>query len=379
MKWRDMVYFSLCSLCSSFLRSMLTILGFAVGVGTVLTVLTLGDAGEFRVEEEIAKLGVNKVWVRQRDHTGLFSEEDAALLSAQTSAPACAGALTLAPVTVNDQMRSVQIIGLDERMHAVHTFKLVKGRIFNHHEYQQGSLVCLVDENFADSLGNIEIGTAIYAANRRFIVTGITETMAGQNAAGSSGLMVIPLSSYLSTFEGGIDEIILHVPSGQNAEDVAKQALSLMSPSDSFRTETLEEEINAAREVIRIFVTVLMAVAAVCMLSGGIGIMNVLVLTVRERRQEIGMLKSIGGTSYQICLLFLSEAMIYAILGGVLGIVLGNFMVQCCGVLIGISGEVKLSHILAMVVAALMLGLGFGVVPAAMAARLTPVDALRSE
>ena len=379
MKWRDMIYFALCSIGSSLLRSLLTILGFAVGVGAVLTVLTLGDAGEIRVEAEIAKLGVNKVWVRQRDNTGAFTADDAALLSLHTGAPACASAFTFASVTANGRIGNVQITGMDERMQEVQAFRLMKGRMFNRREYQQGNLVCLIDENLADAYDDLGIGSSVFVANRRFIVVGIIKTLAGQNIAGSSGLMLLPLSAYLTTFDSNISEIILHVPSGQNAESVAEKALATISPSGAFRTETLEEEINAAREVIRIFVTVLMAVAAVCMLSGGIGVMNVLVLTVRERRHEIGMLKSIGGTSIQICLLFLAESVTYALLGGGMGIILGNLMIQCCGVLIGISGQVRFLHLAEVLLTAMLLGLGFGVLPAAMAARMTPVEALRSE
>lgn len=378
MKWRDMLRFALRSLSSSLLRSLLTVLGFAVGVGAVLTVLTLGDAGEIRVETEIAKLGVNKVWVRQDDEAAMFSISDAQRLTAVTGAPACASAYTFTSVICNGRSATVQLVGLDERMQEVHRFKLATGRALRQEECRQGSLVCLIDEALADAFEIIETGQALYAGNRRFVVVGVIETMAGQNAAGSSGMMIIPLQAFLDTFDSSITEILLHVDSGQDAGEVASAALAQL-PEGSFRTDTLEEEIGAAREVIRIFVTVLMAVACVCMLSGGIGVMNVLVLAVRERRQEIGMLKAIGGTSGQICMLFLSEAMMYALLGGGFGVLLGHLMVQCCGVLIGISGSISMLHILSVILSAAALGLSFGVIPAGMAARLTPVEALRSE
>ena len=378
MKWHDMLRFALRSLSSSLLRSLLTVLGFAVGVGAVLTVLTLGDAGEIRVETEIAKLGVNKVWVRQDDEAAMFSISDAQRLTAVTGAPACASAYTFTSVICNGRSATVQLIGLDERMQEVHRFKLATGRALRKEECRQGSLVCLIDETLADAFDVTEPGQALYAGNRRFVVVGVIETMAGQNVAGSSGMMIIPLQAWLDTFDGSITEILLHVDGGQNAEEVASAALAQL-PDGSFRTDTLEEEIGAAREVIRIFVTVLMAVACVCMLSGGIGVMNVLVLAVRERRQEIGMLKAIGGTSGQICLLFLSEAMMYALLGGGLGVALGHLMVQCCGMLIGISGRISVLHILGVMVSAAAMGFSFGVIPAAMAAKLAPVEALRSE
>ena len=374
----DLIRFAIRSLASNLSRSVLTVLGFAVGAGAILTVLTLGEAGEARVEEEISKLGVNKVWIRANDEHASFQTDDAALLTEMAGAPACASAYTFAPIMVGEKVLTGQIIGLDERMQAVHGYKLVAGRILNQRDDRQGSLCCLIDETLAEA-GELDIGSALYAGNRRFIVVGIMEVMAGQNAAGSNGMMIIPLSTYFETFGGDISEIVLHVPQGKNAEAIAETALSLMTQFGDFRTETLEAEIDAAREVIRIFVAVLMAVALVCMLSGGIGVMNVLVLTVHERRQEIGMIKAVGGTSVQICLLFLAEASMYAILGSGAGIFMGGMMICCCGALIGIAGRIKVMQAVVMLLAALGIGIVFGVMPAASAARLAPVAALRND
>ena len=130
---------------------------------------------------------------------------------------------------------------------------------------------------------------------------------------------------------------------------------------------------------MRIFVMVLLCVAAVCMLTGAIGVMNILLVSVRERRREIGLMKAVGATSRQVGLLFLLEAVCYALLGGALGVLLGGVMIRLFGGWIGLSASLSLRVALPTALAASGLGVLFGVAPALRAAALMPVDALRQE
>lgn len=376
MKWRDALRFAVISFCSSRIRSILTVLGFAVGIGAVLTVLTLGNAGEGRVEEEIAKLGVSKVWIRQESATASFQNDDALRMAEATGSSACASAFTVTAVTLNGKTNAAYIAGFDECADLVYGIKLLSGRKLNQRDYQHGRLVCLVDDTLAEAFGSVSAGDRLYMGNRRFTIAGIIEAMHGQYGGGASGMVVIPLPVYLETFQGCIAEIVLNVQPGQDVKLIAEKAKSILSSRDGIRVETLEKEIDAAREVIRIFVMVLMAVAGVCMLSGGIGVMNVMLLSVRERRQEIGMLKAIGATDSQVCGLFLIEASVFAMFGGLIGYLLGIFMTDACGLWIGIDGRVSIVHAVAMLAAAVVVGLGFGVLPAVQASKLQPADVL---
>jgi putative ABC transport system permease protein len=122
---------------------------------------------------------------------------------------------------------------------------------------------------------------------------------------------------------------------------------------------------------------VLCCVAVICMLVGGIGVMNIQLVSVRERRREIGVLKALGATSAQVCLLFLLEAVAYALLGGVLGILVGEIVVRLTGAWIGIWAVISPALLPLAVGFATLIGLFFGVAPAWRAARMAPVDALR--
>lgn len=379
MIWYDAIRLALSALRGGIFRTLLTILGLGVGVSAVLAVLTLGDAGEERVETEIARLGVDKVWIRAKDDRHELYTADAVQLNAVTKAPACAGAYTAAAVQIDGNASLIQIAGFDASMAYVHAPKLLEGRLISANEQKRGSAVCLIDKALAERLSDKAVGKRITIANRRFRIVGVIKGMTMQAMTAGSGLVILPLNTFLDTFGGQIAEITLSVQRGQSTELVAETALEILSADGGFRADTLENEIDAAREVVRIFVMVLVCVAIVCMLTGGIGVMNVLLVSVRERRREIGLLKAIGGTSTQVGLLFLLEAAAYALLGGLLGVAMGSVMIFAFAAWIGLDATLRLTDAIPVLLGASFLGCLCGVLPALKAARLQPVDALRSE
>jgi putative ABC transport system permease protein len=171
------------------------------------------------------------------------------------------------------------------------------------------------------------------------------------------------------------------VPSGKKPETVAKlvrHILYLQQGIDA-DVETMQVQVDAANSVIDTFISVLGWVALICMLVGGIGVMNILLVGVRERRREIGIMQSLGANRTEITLLFLWEAMIYALLGGVLGIVMGIILTNAAGRSIDLTAVIQISDCITVLAAAICTGLFFGVTPALKASGLKPVDALRSE
>ena len=379
MKLRDAVALACSALRGGIVRTLLTILGMAVGVGAVLAVLVLGDSGETRVEDEIGKLGIDKIWIRAQDDDHTLTEEEAALAARIAHTEACAGAYAAGNVTLGGASALVQIAGYDSGVKAVHALKTVEGRGFAASDFADGAAVCIVDEALAERLGGDVVGKRLQCAGRLLKIVGVTEGMALQVASGADGMVILPLTTFLDTLGGGITEITLAVPRGVSASETADAVLAALSDDGGYRAVTLEDEIGAAREVVRIFVTVLKCVALVCMLTGGIGVMNVLLVSVRERRQEIGLIKAIGGTSAQVALLFLFEAAAYALLGGLLGVLLGAVMIRAFAEWIGLEAALTAGVTLPVLAAAALLGLICGVGPALSASSMQPVDALRSE
>lgn len=373
MKLRDAASLSTGSLRRNPVRTLLTVLGLGVGIGAVLTVLALGTAGQEQVEVQIARLGVDKVWVTAREGHSLTAD-DGESISAATHADACAGAYTAAAVTMNGQTAAGKISGYDAGMENVHGLNAVEGRLFTAREYQ-GAVVALVDEALSEALGGDVLGQRISVGHRKLLVVGITAATAMQGATG--GTVMLPLKTFLDTFSSaGVSEVTVNVPKGQRADQVEEAVLTALG--DGYQVRSLQAEIDAARSVVHIFVTVLACVAAVCMLTGGIGVMNILLVSVRERRREIGLIKAIGGTAGQVGLLFLLESVCYALLGGVLGVALGMGMVRLFGYIIGLDAMLDGGLALAAVLIAGGVGVLFGVMPALRAAALLPVDALKT-
>ena len=378
MNLLDAVALALSALRSRMSKTLLTILGLAVGVGAVLTVLELGSAGEIRVETEISKLGVDKVWIRPADIKHTLQPSDSYLIYEETHAPACAGAYTMLPVHLDGLQVIAQIAGYDESMAVVHQPKLLEGRIFISSEFQQGSPVCLIDTGLEQALGGNVIGEWITIANRRFRIIGSIKSLSPQAMATGNGMIILPLNTFLDTFDSTVAEITLSVQTGQSTDEVASQALMVL-PKDGYRVETLKEEIDAAREIVRIFITVLLCVAVVCMLTGAIGVMNVLLISVKERCHEIGLMKALGCTNMQLGLLFMLESVAYATIGGILGCALAAFMLHFFSRWIGFHAAVTLGNLLPVTLSTAFLGVFTGVAPALSAARLTPVVALNCE
>ncbi len=379
MTWRDAIRLAISGLRGNLVRTTLTILGLSVGVGAVLTVLALGAAGENRVEAEIAKLGVNKVWIRSRDEHHTLSMSDVSLMSEATLAPACAGVYSVTRIQQGNKLLTAQIAGFDVQMQAVHALKRLEGRLFSEVDHVQANCVCLVDEALAEQLGENVIGQRISVGNRRPRIIGVVKKLSMQTMSGGSGLVILPMTTFFDTFGGKVMEITLSVRQGQQAELIADAALAALDDGAAFRADTLTNEINAAREVVRIFVMVLLCVAIVCMLTGGIGVMNVLLVSVRERKREIGLLKAVGGSSAQVGSLFLLEAAAYALFGGLLGVLWGAVMIHAFGGWIGLSARLEMMTVLPVLAGAAFLGAVFGAAPALKAARMEPVDALHSE
>lgn len=371
MRLRDGAGLSVSSLRKNPVRTLLTILGLGVGIGAVLTVLTLGSAGEEQVEVQIARLGVDKVWVTAEEGHNLTAGDGESIRTA-TRADACAGAATMGAVSLGDRVVLGQISGYDESMTAVHEIDLTGGRLFAAREYD-GEPVALVDETMAEELGGDVLGRRIAVGCRKLRVVGVIAPMTAQSAT-----VLVPLQTFLDTYaSSAVSQITVSVPKGQRADSVGEAALTVLG--EGYRVASLQAEIDAARAVVRIFVMVLTCVAAVCMLTGGIGVMNILLVSVRERRREIGLIKAIGGTSGQVGVLFLLEAVCYALLGGVLGVALGMGMVRLFGLMIGLEAVLSPGLALGAVGIAGVVGVMFGVLPALRAAALLPVDALKND
>lgn len=380
MKLRDAICLAGVDLRRNPLRTLLTILGLGVGVGAILTVVTLGLAGERQVNVEIGRLGVDKLWITPAAEGETSLDLHAAeAVTAAAGDVCCAEAMTAAPVFCGESMVLCSVFGYDERWTALYGPRVREGRLWSAKEYG-GSASVLLDTTAAEAL-SASVGDWVCTGNRMLRVVGIVEPVVTDLFSPAQGSVLLPLRTFLDTWtDHGVDRLTLGAPADGDYDRLGLRAAAALSRDGAgFEVRAMTEEIRAVQQVVRIFVMVLTCVAAVCMLTGSIGVMNILLVSVRERRREIGLIKAVGGTSAQVGVLFLLEAVCYAALGGLLGLAMGMAMIRAFGEWIGLPAALAWDTALPTLLGACLLGVGFGVAPALRAAKMQPVDALRQE
>lgn len=384
------------------MRSVLTILGIVIGVGAVITMVTIGGGATAQVKEQIASMGSNMLMVTPGKRLGpgqsssvpLFKLNDAEAITrdvGSVAAVAPVSSQSLQAVNGN-QNWSTQVTGSDNHYFRVTNRSIRSGRPFSDGELRSGAAVCIVGETVQKKLfgGQESLGGNIRLEKLSCQVIGILAAK-GQNTMGmdQDDVVVIPLRTYQRRISGNQDVALLQVSVRQGSStDKAQQDIwSLMrerrhlSPSDddNFNVMDMKEIANMLTGTTQLLTALLSAVAAVSLLVGGIGIMNIMLVSVTERTREIGIRLAIGAYEREVLMQFLVEAVVLSSFGGLIGIVLSlSASVWLTGILrvpfVFNTGIVVIAFLFSAAV-----GLIFGYFPALKAARLDPIEALRHE
>lgn len=375
MKRRDMWSLSLLNLLASPVRSALTILGFAIGAAAILAVLTLGEAGKNQVQSELDRLGIDKLWVSGEN----LQSGDAAFLREKMNLSAAETLYWPAELVLNDASITLNAVGCTQAYLQMTGVQIAQGRMLCPLEWEEDSRCLLLGEQAAAQLKALPGDRVMVNGIPFFLCATVCGTDVFSKVEIESSAYV-PLAVMNKMTGGLIHELTVDVPAGSLPNETAQRISVLLDQSGrSVETMTLQAQMDAAQSVVDTFVQVLGWVALVCILVGGVGVMNILLVSVRERRREIGVMKSLGAMQSQICALFLTEAALYAVIGGIFGLLLGSLIIQIAGYSIGLLPIIRFSDALTVFLAAVSIGLIFGVTPAFRAASLRCVEALRQE
>lgn len=387
------------------MRAFLTVLGVVIGVAAVVTMVTLGNGATEMIRAQVSSLGSNLVILMpgQRGPGGpgnapSFKEEDAAAIlenvqGVQRVAPSSQRS---ASIQYAELSWSARITGATPDYFPVSNWTLASGRFFDDNEVKAAKPVCVIGETVRKELfGNSidPVGEKVRFRGMNCEVIGLL-TSKGQSAMGSDqdSLVVVPLETYQRRVAGrqsqqAVGNILISVADGFDSTDVMAKVSELMrerrriAPGelDNFSVMDTREIANTLSATTRTLTALLGAVAAVSLLVGGIGIMNIMLVSVTERTREIGTRLAIGALEREVLLQFLVEAIVLSAFGGMIGILLA------LGATKGLASLMKMPfmfdpsiNILAFCVAALI-GVVFGYMPARRAARLDPIEALRHE
>jgi putative ABC transport system permease protein len=386
------------------LRSSLTVLGIVIGVAAVITMVTLGQGATAKVTADIAKLGSNLLQVRPgqgfggpggaRTSSTPFQRSDAEALSRELS-----GLRAVAPAAdrrlqaiYGNQNWSTLVTGTTGAFLTVRDWPLLSGRSFTDAEEQSGAAVCLLGATVRKALFGAAdpIGAKVRLGKISFTVVGLLESK-GQTSFGmdQDDVVVIPLTGLQRRIAGNTDVSVIYVSARDGVATSRVQAdierllreRRRIGPEkeDDFNVRDMQEVANTLTGTTRILTSLLGAVAAVSLLVGGIGIMNIMLVSVTERTREIGTRLAIGALEEDVLLQFLVEAVVLSTFGGLLGIALGLSAGALGAQALGVPFVFKPEIVVIAFAFSAAVGVVFGFFPARKAARLDPIEALRHE
>ena len=408
MSWAETLRAALEAIRAHRLRSTLTMLGIVIGISSVILTVGLGEGAQQEVEEQISALGSNLLIVSPGSTTdsggtrgGFGSASTLTLADAQTMADAdvAPDVAAVAPTTTSstslvngDTNWTTSLVGTTAAWADVRTRSTSAGRFFTSAEVASGADVVVLGPDTADELfaTGSPVGETVTVAGSPLTVIGVLSS-SGASASGSSedDQAVLPISTaQLVTGTSGTAVSTIYVEAAsaetlsaayQEVEALLLTGHDLASADADFTIATQESLVETANATNKTLTVLLAGVAAISLLVGGIGVMNIMLVSVTERIREIGLRKALGATPSAIGRQFLVEASVLGLLGGLIGVAIAALGAQ---VLPGLIDQpVSLSPVATVgaIGTALALGIGFGVYPAGRAARLTPIDALRSD
>ncbi len=392
------------SLAANKVRTGLSMLGILIGVGSVIAMLALGTGAKESLEKQLASMGSNLLVLRpgsqrsggvsmQSGEVTRFTVDDARQISAEISsirraAPSVSGR---AQIVFGNKNWNTQIRGTTHEYAPMRASIPDIGRFVTQEDNATRARVAVIGRTIVRELfgGKNPIGEMVKINKINFQVVGILPEKGATSWQDQDDLVVVPLETAMKRLLGKdyVDNIDLEVVDAQSMESAQEQIKSLIiethrlppSQQDSFQIRNMAEIQSALTETSKTMTWLLGSIAFVSLMVGGIGIMNIMLVSVTERTREIGLRKAVGATQVDILSQFLIEAVVVSVAGGLCGVALGAAISMMLSSVAGWTTSVSLQSVLISVLFSLAVGVGFGLWPARKAAALHPIDALRYE
>ena len=397
------------SLNSNKLRTTLTMLGIVIGVAAVVSMLAIGKGAQLSISNTIQSMGTNLVFVA-RDGTVTnaapltLMDAKAIEKSMETSSSIAAVAPSVQTSTrlvYSGNSTNAQLIGTSPAYLNVRNVKLSSGSFFTQTDYENSASVVVIGSGVVTSLFSKTpqvIGQKVTMGNNVFTIIGVVAARGGSEAGTSDDQVIVPLTTAQvrlvtrSTFKDQINLISISATSPDSVNTAIAGVKALMKSrhnisatgKNDFTVLSQEAITQTATSVTDILTIFLGGIAAISLLVGGIGIMNIMLVSVIERTREIGLRKALGARDSDILSQFMIESLFIGLVGGLLGVLLGWGISQVIRVLSSsgstmLNPVVSLDVVLLATIFSISVGLVFGIYPARRASRLEPVEALRTE
>ena len=394
---------------SNRMRSALTVLGIIIGIAAVIDLLAIGQGAKVETEKQIQSLGSNLIYIRPGAASSSSISQgqgSAATLTyddAQAIRDTCPAVEEVAAVynssyqaQYHGQNTVTSVTATEPSYPDVRSFHPVRGRFFNQSELESNARVCVLGDTVISNLFNGEdpLGKQILIRGELFQVVGVMEHKGVSGPQDNDDQIFLPITTGYGTLFGlnastgrTVKNILVETKSADDADPAQFQITNLLRlrhrivppAGDDFQVRTQADLLQTAQSVTGVFTLLLGATASISLLVGGIGIMNIMLVSVTERTREIGIRKAIGAQFRDILSQFVIEAIVLSVTGGLCGILLGLGCAELISYFAKWTTVVTPSSVIISFLVSIGIGLFFGIYPARTAARLDPIVALRAE
>lgn len=379
------------SMVTSKMRTFLSLLGIVIGVGSVVAIMTLGESVKGSINDEMALSGMDLVTLSNMGDSTVFNEELAYTIKENVKGIDNVSIQTVGNATIrhSQETSSATVYGVSSTYGDIQKLEIMDGSFFTREDNMEREQVVVLGYGVAtelfpggDALGNY---VSIFRTQAKsYKVIGILEDTSESSTSNTNNNVYMPFYTYSQNIRKltNVSTYYFQVNEAYSTTDVSsaiKNFMSSMTSSDEYMVSTAQEFVDMANSIMGTLTTFLSAIAAISLVVGGIGIMNIMLVTVVERTKEIGVRKALGATPKTIRHQFLVEATVLSVCGGILGIVFGIIVSYVIASAFSYTLKLSMPSIVLSLVFSSAVGIFFGWYPAAKASDLDPIQALSYE